>query len=404
MTTTLTPPRGRLAAVLAFLFALGAVHAEAQDKPLTLVMPACPINAVTVPLNQTGFPIPSADPQGASLDVTGTVQITDQTSATVTLTQVAFDVEPTGIDFSRTMKNLAHATGQVSFDKGCTKTDPYGSNNCHWDYAEQVQMASQGALQEDVTAGKIIVDLEINSTTPFQFTCPVCGATCAITVPEQFDQSEIWTLFFSLVPFPAFLIHVPSPPAAPTIAASFTPLTIVAFGTSALSFTLTNPNSGIALTGAGFTDSLPAGMVVSTPNGLSGSCGGGSIAATAAGSSVSLTDATLAPGASCTFSINVTSSKAGNYVNTTGAVTANESFTGSTATASLNATPLTLSAPALPNWSLLLLCILIISWSFLMLGRRKARTRLCDSADHRLTARCSGRERKAPAPLNREYR
>lgn len=78
MTTTLIPPRGGLAAVLAFLFALGAVQTEAQDKSLTLVMPPCPINAITVPPNKTGFP--SADPLGAALNVAGTVQVTDQRS------------------------------------------------------------------------------------------------------------------------------------------------------------------------------------------------------------------------------------------------------------------------------------------------------------------------------------
>jgi hypothetical protein len=331
-------------------------------------MPPCPINAVTVPPNKTALPLPSTDPLGAALSVAGTLQVTDQTGSTVSLTQVTFAITPAGIDSARTVKTLQHATGSVAFDKGCTKTDPYGSNNCHWDYAQMVQMAVQGALQEDVTTGKIIVDLKLNNTIPFQFSCPVCGANCTITVPEQVDQAEIWALFFSLHPFPAFLIHVPSPPAAPTISASFTPSTIGTRSTSALRFTLTNPNSDIALTGAGFTDSLPTGVMVSTPNGLAGSCGGGTIAATAGGSSVSLIGAMLAPGASCTFSIDVTSSKAGNYVNTTGAVTANESFTGLSATASLNVTPL--SVPTLSNWGLLLVCILIISWSFLMLGRR----------------------------------
>lgn len=292
----------------------------------------------------------------------------------MSLTQVTFDITPAGIDFARSVKTLQHATGQVTFDKGCTKTDPYGSNNCHRDYAQMVQMAVQGALQEDVAAGKIIADLKLNNTVPFQFGCPVCGTNCTITVPELVDQAEIWALFFSLYPFPAFLIHVPSPPAAPTISASFTPSTIETHSTSALRFTLTNPNSDIALTGAGFTDSLPTGVMVSTPNRLAGSCGGGTIAATAGGSSVSLISATLAPGASCTFSIDVTSSEVGNYVNTTGAVTASESFTGLTATASLNGTPL--SVPTLSNWGLLLLCILIISWSFLTLGRRQSRTRL----------------------------
>lgn len=374
MTTALTPRRGGLAAVLTLLFALGAVETEAQAKPLTLMMPPCPIHAITVPPDKTALPIPSADPLGAALNVAGTLQVADQTGSTVALTQVTFDVTPTGVDSARTVQALQHATGQVTFDKGCTKTDPYGSNNCHWDYGQIVQMAVQGALQENVTSGKIIADLKLNGTIPFQFACPVCGANCTIAVPEQIDQSEIWALLFSLQPFPAFLIHLPSAPAAPTISASFTPPTIAADSTSALTFTLTNPNSDIALTGAEFTDSLPAGVMVSTPNGLAGSCGGGTIAATAGGSSVSLTGATLDPGASCTFGIDVTSPQAGNHVNTTGAVTSDQSLTGLPATASLNATPLNI--PTLSDWGLLLLCIGISSCGFLMLGRRKSRTRL----------------------------
>jgi hypothetical protein len=368
MTTTLIRLRGALTAVLAFLFALGAVQAEAQDKSLTLVMPPCPINAVTVPPTKTALAIPSADPLGAALDVAGTIQITDQTASTVSLTHVTFGMTPTGINSARTVNTLAHATGSVTFDKGCTATDPYGSNNCHWDYAQSVTMGVQGALQEDVTSGHIIVNLTLNNTIPFQFNCPVCGVSCTITIPSQVDQPDFWNLFFSIHPFPAFLIHVPSPPAAPTISKAFTPSTIATHSASTLSFTLTNPNPDIALSGAGFTDSLPAGVIVSTPNALTGSCGGGTITATAGGSSVSLTGATLDPGASCTFSIGVTSSDVGNYVNTTGPVTANESFTGSTATASLNATAV--KVPTLTNWGLLLFCILIISWSFLMLRRR----------------------------------
>src|SRR6185436_12907769 len=90
--------------------------------------------------------------------------------------------------------------------------------------------------------------------------------------------------------------------------------------TTTLSFTITNPNASVALIGVGFVDTLPDGLVVSTPNGLTGSCGGGAITATAGSGSISLNGATLAPGASCTFSVNVTVTKRGLLVNVTGNV------------------------------------------------------------------------------------
>jgi uncharacterized repeat protein (TIGR01451 family) len=129
--------------------------------------------------------------------------------------------------------------------------------------------------------------------------------------------------------------------AVPTITKSFTPNGIAVNGTSALSFTITNPNAGNSISGVGFTDSFPAGVVVKTPNGLSGSCGGGTITATAGAGSVSLSGATLAASASCTFSVNVTSTTAGTKVNTTGNVTSTDGGSGSptSATLTVNSSP-----------------------------------------------------------------
>jgi hypothetical protein len=101
-----------------------------------------------------------------------------------------------------------------------------------------------------------------------------------------------------------------------------------------VSFSLSNPNSGTSLTGVGFTDTLPAGLVVATPNGLSGSCGGGTI--TAAAGSISLAGATLTVGASCMFSVNVQAASTGFWTNTTSAVSSVEGGSGGTASASIN--------------------------------------------------------------------
>jgi hypothetical protein len=106
-------------------------------------------------------------------------------------------------------------------------------------------------------------------------------------------------------------------------------------GTTNLTFTLNNPNSSISLTGLAFTDTFPAGLIVSTPNGLVSSCGG-TITATAGGNTISLSGATLAAGASCSFSVSVTAtgSTLGQLTNTTSTVTSAQAV-GAAATASI---------------------------------------------------------------------
>lgn len=130
----------------------------------------------------------------------------------------------------------------------------------------------------------------------------------------------------------------PPPPTIlpPTIAKAFGAVSVALNDTSTLTFTLSNPNAGTSLSGVGFTDTLPAGLTVSTPNGLSGNCGGGTITANAGSSSVSLSGAALAAGVSCQFSVNVSGIAAGMQNNTTTAVTSTEGGNGRTASASLN--------------------------------------------------------------------
>jgi uncharacterized repeat protein (TIGR01451 family)/fimbrial isopeptide formation D2 family protein len=127
-------------------------------------------------------------------------------------------------------------------------------------------------------------------------------------------------------------VTVVSPPA---ISKAFGAASIPLNGSTSLSFTITNPNLTAALSGVAFSDTLPAGLVISTPNGLTGSCGAGTITATQGTNVISLSGGTLAANASCTFSVNVTGTAAGLQTNTTGNVTSVEGGTGGTATATI---------------------------------------------------------------------
>ena len=123
---------------------------------------------------------------------------------------------------------------------------------------------------------------------------------------------------------------------APSITKTFGAASIGLAGSTSLSFTITNPNASLALNGVAFTDPLPAGLAVSSPNGLTGTCGSGTVTAVAGSQSISLAGGTIATSASCSFSVNVTAIAAGNQINTTGNVTSSNGGTGNAATASIS--------------------------------------------------------------------
>ncbi|MBO4159929.1 DUF7933 domain-containing protein [Micromonospora antibiotica] len=204
-------------------------------------------------------------------------------------------------------------------------------------------VATPNGAQTTCASGTIVATAGSSSISLFGATMPA-GSTCTVSVNVTGTTTGTkvnTTLPVTSVqsgpgaPASASVAVGPAVIAAPTISKAFGDATIPAGGTTALSFTLTNPNTNTTLTGVTFTDALPAGLVVATPNGLTGSCGGGTIAATAGGGSISLTGATLPAGGSCTFSVNVTATTSGTKVNTSGPVNSNESGPGAPASANL---------------------------------------------------------------------
>jgi len=142
----------------------------------------------------------------------------------------------------------------------------------------------------------------------------------------------------------------------PTVTKSFNPTFIAPGGTSTLTIVVANPpTNSAALTGVGVVDVLPlvpAAMTIAS--GVTAStCTAGSTAGTlrdqgdsatfAAGDTAIRygqttgggTQATLLVNGSCTFTVQVTAAVAGNYTNTTNAVTSANGGTGLTASATL---------------------------------------------------------------------
>ncbi len=144
----------------------------------------------------------------------------------------------------------------------------------------------------------------------------------------------------------------------PTIAKRFGVPELALNGTTTLTFTLVNPDQVTALTGVGFTDALPAGLVVATPNGQTGTCNG-TVAAAPGSGNVSLSNGALPVGGSCTIALNVTGVTLGEKNNVTSAVASNEGGTAGTASASLTVVPATAGVPTLSVGALALLVLLV---------------------------------------------
>ena len=134
----------------------------------------------------------------------------------------------------------------------------------------------------------------------------------------------------------------------PIISASFNPVQIPLNGNSTLTFTITNPaGNTVALTGVAFSQDLPAGLAVGTPNGLTNTTGGTATATAAAtgANAITLTGGTIASGSSATVSVTINGSGAGTFNITSSAVTSTNGGTGNTALSTLstnrppNATP-----------------------------------------------------------------
>ena len=122
----------------------------------------------------------------------------------------------------------------------------------------------------------------------------------------------------------------------PTISTSFGAASIPLKGSTSLSYRIGNPNFGTSLSQVNFTDELPTGLVLATPNGPSNDCGG-TVTAAAGSSNVSLSGGSLSPGSQCAISVNVTGTWGGQKHNSV-TVSTGSGLTGNTSTATVTVT------------------------------------------------------------------
>ncbi|MBS1678865.1 MAG: DUF11 domain-containing protein [Actinobacteria bacterium] len=103
----------------------------------------------------------------------------------------------------------------------------------------------------------------------------------------------------------------------PTLDKSFSPTTQYVGGSSTLTFTITNTSELAAKEGWSFTDNLPAGLVVATPENVATNCPSGQVTAAGDGTSVAMKGNLNAGEASCTASVDVTTkeTKEGGFEN-----------------------------------------------------------------------------------------
>lgn len=118
----------------------------------------------------------------------------------------------------------------------------------------------------------------------------------------------------------------------PSISKAFGAPAFAINGTTTLTIVLSNPNGLVV--DASFTDTLPAGLSIANPNGLSSNCGG-TLSAAATTGSITLTGGTIAANSTCTITVTVTGTTAGTKVNVTSAIASTLAGIGNSAIATV---------------------------------------------------------------------
>jgi uncharacterized repeat protein (TIGR01451 family) len=169
---------------------------------------------------------------------------------------------------------------------------------------------------------------------------------------------------------------------APVLTKSFSTAVFPAGGSAVLTFTLANPSGSPAVSDVGFTDTLPAGLVVASPPAVGGTCVNAAAAtsATAGGTAITVTGLDVPAGsAACTVTVDVTNANGASnascsgfpaaFTNGSGNVSVTNAVNSVSPTCVVVATSATGSVPTLSPAMLGAFALALLAAGFLALRR-----------------------------------
>jgi uncharacterized repeat protein (TIGR01451 family) len=157
----------------------------------------------------------------------------------------------------------------------------------------------------------------VNATIPANGSCSISTTVTSATAGAYLNTIPASALADDQSitnPGPASATLTVAPPLA--VSKAFSPAAILPGGISTLTVTVANTASGaVALSALALTDALPSGVTIAgTPNATT-TCAGAALAGTAGGTTIGLSGGSLAAGATCTFSADVTATVPAVYDN-----------------------------------------------------------------------------------------
>jgi len=142
--------------------------------------------------------------------------------------------------------------------------------------------------------------------------------------PNLYDHHAV---FLALVLAWTMTVPANAQSPVPGFSKSFSPATIGPGSISTLRFAITNP-SAVGVRNLAFTDTLPAGMTIASPAGVTSTCGG-TLTAPEGDDTISLVDGGVGASRSCAITVNVTTATPGSHTNTSGNLTSDAGNSGS---------------------------------------------------------------------------